>query len=365
MPIESQHRKGNQKMIIIDGHLDLSWNALQGNRNLLQSVEKTRKAEGKSKNTTTVALPEMKKANIAIAFATLFARSTGIPSPNVDYGSVAQASGIVEGQLGYYRALEREGHVIIIEGIELLQTHLQQWKKWEEKQIGLSPPLGLIISMEGADPISGADQLEYWVKKGLKLIGLSHYGIGRYGGGTGTEEGLSPLALPLLTEMSRLGVILDLTHTSDTSFWQALEHYSGLVIASHNNCRTLVPNQRQFSDQQLTAIFERDGVIGTAFDAWMLAPEWDKKKPDNSTITLETVANHIDHICQLAGNSYHAAIGTDLDGGFGREQSPSDVDSIADLPKLTAILERRGYSFADITSIMYGNWYRVLESTWK
>ena len=134
-------------MIIIDGHLDLSWNALQGNRNLLQSVEKTRKAEGESRHTTTVALPEMKKANITIAFATLFARSTGIPSPNVDYGSVAQASGIVEGQLGYYRALEREGHVIIIEGIELLQTHLQQWKKWEEKQIGLSPPLGLIISM--------------------------------------------------------------------------------------------------------------------------------------------------------------------------------------------------------------------------
>ena len=92
---------------------------------------------------------------------------------------------------------------------------------------------------------------------------------------------------------------------------------------------------------------------------------WDKKKPDNSPITLETVANHIDHVCQLAGNSYHAAIGTDLDGGFGREQSPSDVDSIADLPKLTAILERRGYSSADITSIMYGNWYRVLESTWE
>ena len=137
------------------------------------------------------------------------------------------------------------------------------------------------------------------------------------------------------------------------------------MIASHSNCRTLVPNQRQFSDQQLTAIFERDGVIGTAFDVWMLDPEWDKKKPDNSTITLETVANHIDHVCQLAGNPYHAAIGTDLDGGFGREQSPSDVDSIADLPKLTAILERRGYSSADITSIMYGNWYRVLESTWE
>ena len=154
--------------------------------------------------------------------------------------------------------------MIIIEGIELLQTHLQQWKKWEETQIGLSPPLGLIISMEGADPISGADQLEDWVKKGLKLIGLSHYGVGRYGGGTGTEEGLSPLALPFLTEMSRLGVIRFDSYIR-YFFWQALEHYSGLVIASHSNCRTLVPNQRQFSDQQLTAIFER-WSIGTAFD---------------------------------------------------------------------------------------------------
>ena len=352
-------------MIIIDGHLDLSWNALQGNRNLLQSVQKTRKAEKNSQSTTTVALPEIKKANIAIAFSTLFARSTGTPSPYVDYGSVAQASGVAEGQLGYYRALEREGHITIIEEIALLQTHLQKWKEWDEKRTGPSPPLGLVISMEGADPILGADQLEDWVKKGLRLIGLSHYGIGRYGGGTGTDEGLSSLALPLLKEMSKLGVILDLTHTSDTAFWQALEYYSGLVIASHNNCRALVPNQRQFSDQQLKAIFERDGVIGTAFDAWMLDPDWNRKKPDNSTTTLETVANHIDHVCQLAGNSHHAAIGTDLDGGFGKEQSPSDIDSIADLPRLIAILEHRGYSSIDILSIMYGNWYRILESAWR
>ena len=349
-------------MIIIDGHLDLSWNALQGNRNLLQSVQETRKAEGGGQPTTTVALPEMRRGKIAVSFATLFARSTGNPSPDVDYGSVAQASGVAEGQLAYYRALEREGHVTIIETAKTLQAHVQSWQEWEANETESSPPLGLVISMEGADPILDADQLEDWVDKGLRLLGLSHYGVGRYCGGTGTEKGLSDLAPPLLRTMSQLKVILDLTHTSDPAFWQALDYYDGPVIASHNNCRSLVPYQRQFDDAQLKAVFDRDGVIGAAFDAWMLDPNWDRQNPDNSAVTLNTVVDHIDHVCQLAGNCRHAAIGTDLDGGFGLEQSPSDMDSIADLQNLVPLLEQRGYSRSNIESIMYGNWHRLISS---
>jgi len=134
------------------------------------------------------------------------------------------------------------------------------------------------------------------------------------------------------------------------------------VIASHNNCRSLVPYQRQFDDAQLKAVFDRDGVIGAAFDAWMLDPNWDRQNPDNSAVTLNTVVDHIDHVCQLAGNCRHAAIGTDLDGGFGLEQSPSDIDSIADLQNLVPLLEQRGYSQSGIESIMYGNWCRLISS---
>jgi len=168
----------------------------------------------------------------------------------------------------------------------------------------------------------------------------------------------------LLKEMQRLGILLDLTHLSDESFWEALDLYEGPVLASHQNCRALVPHQRQFSDDQLRAIFERDGVIGAAFDNWMLYPGWSVNNADNQLVSLDTVVDHIDHVCQLAGNTRHAAIGTDLDGGFGREQSPHDFDTIADLQKLVPLLEKRGYSTDDIEAIFHKNWIRLLTDAW-
>ena len=162
-----------------------------------------------------------------------------------------------------------------------------------------------------------------------------------------------------------MGILLDLTHSSDQAFWESLEHYEGLVLASHNNCRALVSHQRQFDDQQLRKIFQRDGVIGLAFDAWMLSPGWTIGESQNDSVTLNTVVDHIDYICQLAGNCRHAAIGTDLDGGYGREQSPSDLDTIADLQKLVGLLEKRSYNHDDIVAIMHGNWLRLLNQAWE
>jgi membrane dipeptidase len=137
------------------------------------------------------------------------------------------------------------------------------------------------------------------------------------------------------------------------------------VLASHNNCRVLVPHQRQFNDAQLRAIFERDGVIGAAFDAWMLQPGWVSGQSTNEGVTLNTVVDHMDHVCQLAGNSRHAGIGTDLDGGYGREQSPCDLDTIADLQKIAGLLADRGYNDDDISVIMHGNWLRLLRQAWS
>ena len=360
-------------MLIIDAHLDLSMNALQGNRDLLSSAYTIRAQEagmsGKGRTQGTVAFPEMRQGRIALSFVTLFARSTGRPSPHSDYASPIQSYGIAQGQLAYYHALAEAGHVRIITSTENLDSHIDDWRTWENETADdvnddNTPPLGFVVSMEGADSILHPSQLEVWVNNGLRLIGLTHYGPGRYAGGTGTEIGLTELGPPLLTEMERLGVILDLTHSSDQAFWQSLEHYNGLVLASHNNCRTLVPHQRQFSDAQLHAIFERNGVIGAAFDAWMLQPGWITGESRNDSVTLNNVVDHIDYICQLAGNSHHAAIGTDLDGGYGREQSPSDLDTIADLQKLVGLLEVRGYSTGDIAAIMHGNWLRFLHDAW-
>ena len=355
-------------MLIIDAHLDLSWNALQGNRDLLRSAYTIRTQEvgtpGKGRALGTVAFPDMRQGRLAVSVVTLFARSTGQPAPHADYASPVQSYGVAQGQLAYYRALEHEGHIRIIADRANLDSHIADWETWEGAGSDETPPLGFVISMEGADPILKPDQLEEWVGGGLRLLGLTHYGPGRYAGGTGTELGLTELGPPLLAEMQRLGVTLDLTHCSDQAFWEALEHYEGLVLASHNNCRALVPHQRQFSDEQLRAIFERDGVIGAAFDAWMLQPGWVSGQSTNEAVTLNTVVDHMDHVCQLAGNSRHAGIGTDLDGGYGREQSPCDLDTIADLQKIAGLLADRGYNDDDITAIMHGNWLRLLRQAW-
>ncbi|MCY4072093.1 MAG: membrane dipeptidase [Chloroflexi bacterium] len=356
-------------MLIVDAHLDLSWNALGWNRNLLDSVYTIRAEEGripgKGRALNTVALPEMRRGRVAVSFATMLARSTGTAVQHLDYGSQAQAYGIAQGQLAYYRALERDGHVRILVDKAGLTAHIEAWEAWEDHDGDAknAPPLGFVLSMEGADPIRDLGQLQDWWDAGLRLLGPTHYGTGRYAGGTGTELGLTKLGKPLLEEMTRLGMLLDLTHFSDQAFWEAVSSYDGMVLASHNNCRALVPHQRQFSDEQLKLIIERDGVTGAAFDVWMLKPGF-IKGGSNEDIFIDNVIDHIDHVCQLAGNSRHAAIGTDLDGGFGRDQSPCDLDTIADLQQLPAKLATRGYSKGDIENIMYKNWLRLLVSAW-
>lgn len=354
-------------MLIVDAHLDLSMNALQWNRDLLRSVYTIRTMEqtvpGKGRAQGTVAYPEMRRGRIFLSVATLIARSTGKMTPHIDYATAAQAYGMAHGQLAYYRALEQQGHVRILTDVAGLDAHVAEWQAWDAAHPDLSeetPPLGFVISMEGADPILAPEQLAEWKAAGLRLLGPTHYGTGRYAGGTATELGLTEIGVRLVQEMDRLGILLDLTHCSDQSFWEALDHYHGPVLASHNNCRALVPHQRQFSDEQLKAIIERNGVIGAALDAWMLLPGWVVGQSTNETVTLATVVDHIDHICQLAGNCRHVGIGTDLDGGYGREQSPSDLDTIADLQRFSELLGKRGYADEDIRAIMHENWLRLL-----
>ena len=355
-------------MLIVDAHLDLAWNAVQGNRNLELPVHTIRAQEqsqtGPGRGQNTVAFPEMRDGRVALCFATLLARSTGRPEHNVDYSSAAQAYGVARGQLAYYQALAQVGEAAIITDLSALDLHISSWHAWESDPQSPQPPIGLVISMESADPIQNPEQLPAWKQAGVRIIGPAHYGPGRYAGGTTTELGLTPDGLKLLGQMEQVGVILDLTHLSDQAFWESLEHFNGAVLASHNNCRALVPHQRQFDDRQLRAIMARDGVIGVALDNWMIRPGWVRGASNNAPVALADLVPHIDQICQLAGNTRHVAIGSDLDGGFGREQSPSDLDTIADLQHLPAILAVRGYGADDIAAIMHGNWLELLRRAW-
>jgi membrane dipeptidase len=223
------------------------------------------------------------------------------------------------------------------------------------------PPLGLVISMEGADPILAPEDLESWQQNGLRILSLAHYGNSRYSHGTGTPGTLNAPAAALLQEMNRFGIILDVTHLADEAMDQVFDCFGGVILASHHNCRALVDRQRQLRDSDIRRIASCGGVIGAAFDVWMLDQNCGQGPGKIRRVaTLADVAMHIDHVCQVAGSARHAALGTDLDGGFGVEQSPADLDTIADLQKLPEILDRRGYSSADVA----GNWLDLMRRAW-
>jgi len=340
----------------LDAHLDLAWNALQWNRDITQSVYtiRTQEATQPGRAGNTVALPEMHQGKVYLAIATLMGRNTGVPVLNVDFRSTAQTTAVAQGHMAYYRALEQLGHVNIIETVAQLDDQISAINT------GSPDRIGLLIGMESADAILRPDDVHIWYELGVRVIGPAHYGMGRYAGGTGVEDGFTDAGRVLLREMQAHSIVLDLTHLSDRAFWEALESYEGPVIASHSNCRTLVAHQRQLDDKQIKAIAERNGTIGIAFDVWMLCPEWIKGYSSNNDITLNDVVDHIDYVCQLTGNAAHVAIGTDLDGGFGRSQSPVDLDTIADIQKIIPLLRHRGYDDTHLENILHQNWLCVV-----
>jgi len=355
-------------MFILDAHLDLAMNAMEWNRDLTQNVETIRKLENgmtdkPGRTNGTVAFPEMRAGKIGICVATLIARYSKPDNPLPGWNSPQQAWAHTQGQLAWYKAMEAQGELVQLRDVQGLDHHVELWSGPAEQK----KPIGYILSLEGADSIISPGDLEVAYKQGLRAIGPAHYGPGTYAQGTNATGGIGERGKALLKEMEALNIILDVTHLCDDSFWEALDAFHGAVWASHSNCRSLVSHNRQFSDDQINELIDRHAVIGIALDAWMLIPNWHKgiSTPKGTGVSLEHMADHIDHICQLAGNSLHVGIGTDLDGGFGKEQGPFDLDTIADLQKFPSILEKRGYTRTDTLNIMHRNFLRFLQTVWS
>jgi len=355
-------------MLIFDAHLDLAWNAVEWNRNLELPVQEIRafekQFEGIVPGDCTVSFPELLRGNVGVVIATLLPRLHRKDAAMTFYQSREAAFGSAHAQLAYYQALIHKGVLRALSDAATLADHVQNWNDFLNGK-GEQPPIGFILSMEGAPPILHPGQAEQWKAWGLQIVGPGHYGPNEYCHGTGSHGPLTPDGVELLKEMERVGLLLDVTHLADESFWQALDIFSGPILASHHNSRELVPGDRQLSDEQIKALIERGVVIGAAFDNWMIKPDWIKKKSDPNTVSMDDIVTHIDHICQLAGNANHCGIGTDLDGGFGREQSPGDLDTIADLPTMADLMQKRGYTDADIHKIMHENYIEFFKRSLK
>jgi membrane dipeptidase len=356
-------------MFTIDAHLDLSMNAIDWNRDLREPIAAIRAREKgmtdkPDRGNGTVSLPALRNAGIGLVVATQIARYVSPDNPLPGWHSPQQAWAQTQAQLAWYKAMEDEGEMIMIHDRRSLELHLAFWNDGTPND---HKPIGYILSLEGADSIITLQHLERAYKYGLRALGPAHYGPGRYANGTDATGKMGAEGLALLKEMERLNIILDATHLCDDAFWQAMDHFDGAVWASHNNCRSIVNHNRQYSDEQIKTLIQRDAVIGAAFDAWMIVPGWIIRKSDRHQMdcTLERLIDHIDHICQLAGNSLHIGIGSDLDGAFGYEQSPCGIDTIADIQTLPALLKKRGYAETDIMNLMHGNWLRFLRRVWS
>ena len=354
-------------MLIFDAHLDLAMNAVEWNRDLSRPLDEIRSRERgmtdkPDRGNGTVSFDDMRRGGITLCVATQIARYVAPDNALPGWHSPEQAWAMTQAQLAWYRAMEDRGELTLIRDRQTLDRHLATLPP-----LGGRQSIGYVLSLEGADSLVTLRHLERAYEYGLRAVGPAHYGPGVYAQGTNATGGIGARGRELLREMERLGIILDVTHLCDDSFRDALDMFRGPIWASHSNSGALVPHGRQFSDDQIRELVQRGAVVGVALDAWMLVPGWVRGQttPAVAGVTLETVVDHIDHICQIAGDALHCGIGSDLDGAFGREQCPSDLATIADLARVPAILERRGYTPEQIAGIAHGNFIRFLRGAWK
>jgi|SRR5208337_2770610 len=353
MPKKSHSHNEKPFRFIVDAHEDIADNAVQGRDFKLSALEK-RKLDtppDSGKGIATVGLPELIQADVRIVFATLWAAPCNTPESKAKpcYETPQQAYDLARKQLEYYNDLAKDPRITLIRSRNDIDSVLNPD----------SSRLGMVLLMEGADPIVTPKQAREWFEAGVRIVGPAWHAT-RYAGGTQTPGPLTGIGRELMGEMDRTGLILDLSHMAEASFFEALELFHGPVIASHSNCRTIVPTDRQLSDEMISALVAREGVIGAVLYNKFLQSDWKQTGAIKSKVTLSDVVKHIRHVCDLAGDRLHMGIGSDFDGGFGAESIPAELDTAADLPKVGEALGDAGFSQTDIDNILGGNWVRLL-----
>jgi len=361
--------------LIIDLHLDLAWDALFWNRDLTLTAHQVRQQENLetpqvapnfNTGSCTVTFPELRRGQVGIMLSTIMSRiETRDRLPRRDgMRTQEQTMAIGRGHLAYYQAMARRGEIKPLRNTKELDEAVEAWRAPADRA-----PIYHILSMESADPIADPEDVAFWWDAGLRVVGPAHFGANTYIHGTGSEGGLKPPARPLYRALRESGMILDLTHMADQAVWESLEIWDGPVMASHCVCRAIVKGQRHLDDDMLRELIRRGGVIGLVFCQNFMDPDvhWETRheKPSIGTFGMDGHLPHLEHIADLAGGSLaNIAIGTDLDGGFGAELAPTDLDTIADLQDFGQVLEQAGYGEKDVDGILHGNALRFLREAW-
>lgn len=353
-------------MFIVDAHQDIAYNYVCFQRDYRQAALKKRQLEMQTEIPTTngiamLGLPEAIVGRVALTFATLFVAPHSpreAPWRSVMYKTAKEAYQLALQQMDYYQRLSDEtGQIRLVRTRSDLDAVLLTWgsdKTVKDRQ------QGIVILMENADPITEPRQFEEWYERGVRIVGPA-WQASRYSAGTGLPGSLTALGRELLEVMSSFNAILDLSHMAEAAFLEALDLYPGQIIASHSNPRRFADSDRHLSDTMIRRLGERDGVMGVVMYNRFLDGRW-QASDGKKAITLSTVLDVIDHVCQLTGSAAHVGIGTDFDGGFGAEGVPLEFDTAADLWQLEAGLRGRGYSETDLEAILSGNFLRKLRA---
>jgi membrane dipeptidase len=353
-------------LIIVDAHQDLAYNVLTFGRDYRRSALETRAQEKDGPVPATngscmVGLPELLAGNVAVVFGSIFTMPArrALSTSSIVYDNAQMAHTQAMAQLDvYHRWADEEPQIALVGRRGDLEAVLATWQGVSKLDGDGVPHVGIVPSMENADPIREPAELELWVERGVRVVGPAWAGS-RYAGGTAEPGPLTDLGRELLELMPELGVALDLSHMAERAAHEALERFEGVLLASHSNPQAIVPGDRHLSDVLIQGIAERGGVIGIVPFNKFLRPDW-RRGDRKERVTLADVVRAIDYVCQRVGDADHVALGSDFDGGFGSESAPAGIDTVADLTKIAQALGEHGFEPDHVAAIMGGNWLRLL-----
>lgn len=350
-------------MILLDAHEDIAYNALVHGRDFRYGAlyHRQREVLPSRNGIAMTGLPDTLLGRVAVIFATLFVapyrrNATEAAWSEFYYENPEKAYDLASRQLDYYESL-----VEILPNVTLLrsQTDLDTvLATWDEGTDINDHQIGLAILMENADPIIEPQQFEEWHERGVRLVGPAWRST-RYCGGTGEPGPLTDLGRDLLEVLAEYTAVLDLSHMAEAAYEEALDRYTGPIIASHSNPRRFCDTDRHLSDDMIRRLAERDGVMGIVMCNRFLTQQWDNRQ----RLPFHIVPDAIDYVCQLTGSAAHVGLGSDFDGGFGMESTPQGLDTVMDLRRIEPVLRERGYDEADIAAILGGNMLRKLRQT--
>jgi len=336
-------------VLIVDGHLDLAYNALRGRDVLRPARQQTADAEG----LPSVGLPDLRAGGVGLVCATVFCAPDS--SKERGYRTPEEAHATAMEQLSWYQQQVGDGQIRIAKNRGQL-PHGVNFSVLPDGPCGPDARgrVDAIILLEGADPVRSPDDVPAFFEAGVRIVGLA-WKRTRYAGGTGAPGPLTPEGVRLVRELDRLGIIHDTSHLAEEAFFHLLDLAPERIIASHSNCRSIVPTDRQLSDEMIRAVAERGGVIGiNLYDRFLIPPaEYGKRRA-----TLDDVVRHARHMCDVLGSPNHVGLGTDMDGGLGREQIPVEIETSADLPRVGDALCAAGFDDAAARGILGLNWLR-------